>query len=63
MLVQERWSSASDEQLRPELLVPSLPHRTAEERDIIAGGILGADTWQRVCQEFSIEWPPVEDPG
>ena len=63
MLVPERWSSASDEQLRPELLVPSLPHRTAVERDIIAGGILGAATWQRACEEFSIEWPPVEDPG
>ena len=63
MQVPGRWSLASDEQLRPDLLVPSLPHRTTEERDIIAGGILGAATWQRVCQEFSIEWPPVEDPG
>ena len=63
ILVPKRWSSASDEQLRPEFLVCSLPHRTAEERDIIAGGILGVATWQRVCQEFSIEWPPVEDPG
>ena len=63
MLVPEQWSSASDEQLRPALLVPSLPHRTVEERDAIAGSVLGAATWQRVCEEFSIEWPTVEDPG
>ena len=63
MLVPERWSSASAEQLRPALLVPSLPHRTVEERDAIAGSVLGAATWQRVCEEFSIDWPPVEDPG
>ena len=46
MLVPEQWSSASDEQLRPALLVPSLPHRTVEERDAIAGSVLGAATWQ-----------------
>ena len=63
MLVPERWSSTSAEQLRPALLVPSLPHRTVEERDAIAGSVLGAATWQRVCEEFSIDWPPVEDPG
>ena len=63
MLVPERWSSASDEQLHPALLVPSLPHRTVEERDAIAGGVLGAATWQRICKEFSIDWPPVEDPS
>ena len=63
MLVPERWSSASDEQLRPALLMPSLPHRTAEERDIIAGGVLGVATWQGIFEEFSIEWPPVEDPS
>lgn len=63
MLVPERWSIASDEQLQPALLKCSLPHRTAEERDIIAGSVLGAATWQRICEEFSIEWPPVEDPS
>ena len=63
MLVPKRWSTASDEQLEPTSLVCSLPHRTAEERDAIAGGVLGAATWQRLCGEFSIEWPPVEDPS
>ena len=63
MLVPERWSSASDEQIQPALLLPSLPHRTGEERDIIAGGVLGTATWQRVCEEFNIEWPPDEDPS
>ena len=63
MLVPKRWSAASDEQLQPTSLKCSLPHRTAEERDIIAGGVLGAATWQRICKEFSIEWPPVKDPS
>ncbi len=63
MLVPKRWSTASDEQIQPALLVPSLPHRTAEERDVIAEGVLGAATWQRICEEFSIEWPPFEDPS
>ena len=62
MLVPERWTTASDEQIHT-LLEPSLPHRTAEERDIIAGGVLGAATWQRICKEFSIEWPPVVGPS
>ncbi len=61
MLVPEHWSAASDEQLQPDLLIPSLPHRTDEERDAIAGGVLGAATWQAVCHEFSIDWPPVPD--
>lgn len=63
MLVPERWSTASDEQIQPALLVPSLPHRTAEERDVIAGGVLGVATWQRICEKFNIEWPPFEDPS
>lgn len=63
MLVPKRWSTASDEQIQPALLVPSLPHRTAEELDVIAEGFLGAATWQRICEEFSIEWPPSEDPS
>ena len=63
MLVPKRWSTTSDEQIHPACLVHNLPHRTAEERDVIAGDVLGAATWQRICEEFSIEWPPVEDPN
>lgn len=61
MSVPGHWSLASDEQLKPGLLFPSLPHRTKEERQAIADGVLGVATWQRVCNEFSIDWPPVQD--
>lgn len=60
MSVPEHWQLASARQIEAELLVPSLPHRSAKERQAIAAGVLGAVTWQRVCQEFSIGWPPDE---
>jgi hypothetical protein len=60
--------TASDhwvKQARKEILEPtlsdSLPHRSVEERQQIAAGFLGVTTWQRVCAEFSIPWPPYND--
>jgi hypothetical protein len=61
LAVPKQWARASDNQLCPDLLDPSLPHRTDEERQAIAAGVLGVATWQRVCHEFSIDWPPVRD--
>jgi hypothetical protein len=61
MRVPERWALASDEQLRPDLLAASLPHRTDEARQTIAQGVLGTATWQRVCEEFDLDWPPATD--
>ncbi len=61
LLVPEQWYAASTEQLRHDLLIPSLPHRGAEERQAIADGVLGVATWQRVCREFAIDWPPAPD--
>ena len=46
------------EQVSPVLLEKSLPHRTDGERADIAQGFLGVTTWQRVCREFGLPWPP-----
>ncbi len=55
-LVPKKWLQADT-----DLLVPSLPHRSGEVRQKIENGILGVATWQRVCYEFNITWPPVQD--
>ena len=60
-LVPERWSLASDEQVSFNSLNDSLPHRTSAERHSFSEGVLGAATWQRVCEEFGIGWPPADD--
>ena len=52
------WRSEADEQVSKEMLTASLPHRTPEERRILASGMLGGTTWQRVCREFGMPWPP-----
>lgn len=56
MSVPKKWLQADT-----DLLVPSLPHRSGEVRQKIENGILGVATWQRVCYEFNITWPPVQD--
>jgi len=57
-VVPERWALASADHLRHDLLAASLPHRSGEERQRIANGFLGFATWQLVCNEFGIDWPP-----
>ena len=52
------WLREANDQISRETLTASLPHRTPEERHALASGMLGATTWQRVCQEFEIPWPP-----
>ena len=56
MSVPKKWLRADT-----DLLVPSLPHRSGEVRQKIKNGFLGVATWQRVCYEFNITWPPVQD--
>ena len=59
MTVPEKWTRSIEQYLQPNRLALSLPHRSASEQQEIAAGVLGAATWQRVCDEFSIPWPPV----
>lgn len=51
----EAWKTAAAEVIGPEALNGSLPHRTAGQRESIAGGFLGVTTWQAVCQKFAID--------
>jgi len=60
--VPQFWLDEVDAQVADDLLDSSLPHRTAEEKNTIAAGVLGAITWQRVCADFSIPWPPDQQP-
>ena len=55
------WKAQADEQVSEKMLADSLPHRSPEERATIASGVLGVATWERVCSEFGIAWPPVTD--
>jgi hypothetical protein len=48
------WRAAVDATISEEMLKGSLPHRTPEEREQIAGALLGVTTWQAVCDEFQI---------
>jgi hypothetical protein len=52
------WHKESDAQHSPEMLATSLPHRTPAEREAISQGILGVATWQAVCRQNGIPWPP-----
>ena len=55
------WKAESAAQYAPAMLADSLPHREAIDRDKIASGMLGVTTWQAVCAEFGIPWPPSPD--
>jgi hypothetical protein len=57
----EHWQSESGAQYAPDMLADSLPHRSHEEQENIASGMLGITTWQAVCAEFGIPWPPAPD--
>jgi hypothetical protein len=49
------------DQLHETTVADSLPHRDPSQRNLIADGFLGVTTWQRVCAEFELGWPPYED--
>jgi hypothetical protein len=57
----DHWLTQANEQVLPSTLAASLPHRSVDERKQIADGFLGVTTWQRVCAEFGIGWPPCKD--
>jgi hypothetical protein len=52
------WKAQSHAQYSDDMLRNSLPHRTLEQRQMIGDGIIGITTWQAVCAEFHIPWPP-----
>lgn len=59
--VPKMWLQDIEKNLQDDQLASSLPHRSEQERQEIGAGVLGAATWQRVCHEFSIDWPPFQD--
>jgi hypothetical protein len=54
----EYWKAQCRAQYAEAMLRDSLPHRTPEQRQAIGDGIIGVTTWQAVCAEFRIPWPP-----
>lgn len=54
----EYWRREADSQVESELIAKSLPHRSQSERDLLAQNVLGAATWQRICADWKIAWPP-----
>lgn len=59
----DHWLKQAGNQVLEPTLSTSLPHRTRAERNQIASGFLGATTWQRVCAEFGLPWPPCGNAG
>jgi hypothetical protein len=59
--VSDHWNSQANAQVLEQTQTDSLPHRSVEARREIAAGFKGVTTWQRVCAEFGIPWPPYED--
>jgi hypothetical protein len=56
------WAAESKAQYEPAVLRNSLPHRRPAERSALAASILGVATWQAVCAQNRIPWPPVQNP-
>lgn len=52
------WLKMSKDQTLEGMLKSSLPHRSTAERERIASRDLGVTTWQAVCQQFGLAWPP-----
>jgi hypothetical protein len=57
------WSNEANAQALETTLADSLPHRSPLERHQIAEGFLGVATWQRLCSEFALGWPPPQSTG
>jgi len=59
--VPQVWLDACSSALDPEVSRRILPHRSPQERELIAAGLLGAVTWQNACEELGV---PIEiDPA
>lgn len=57
----EHWQMEAEAQIMLSMVDASLPHRTPLERMQISEAFLGVTTWQRVCSELHLPWPPAED--
>jgi hypothetical protein len=53
------WVAESRAQDGSEMLFSSLPHRSPSEQSALAAGMLGVATWQGLCAQNGIPWPPV----
>ncbi|MBK7593849.1 MAG: hypothetical protein IPJ11_01065 [Gemmatimonadetes bacterium] len=56
--VPAAWRTMSDVQTSKGVLDSSLPHRTTAEKTLFAKRDLGVTTWQAVCKQFGLAWPP-----
>lgn len=55
------WAAESKAQYDPAMVASSLPHRSLGDQSALAAGMLGVATWQAVCAQNYIPWPPVQD--
>lgn len=63
--VPQVWLDACADTLEADLVRESLPHRSDEERAMIAEAFLGVTTWQSACAELAVPFEelPDEVPG
>jgi hypothetical protein len=54
----DHWLIEANAQVLEATMAKSLPHRGVSDRHQIAEGFLGVTTWQRLCAEFGLGWPP-----
>lgn len=59
--VPERWRAVASRTLSPEVLNSSFPHRSEEERRMIASSFLGVTTWCQICERFGIDCSKLPD--
>lgn len=52
--IPQAWRRSTDASISKDALDESLPHRTAEERTLLANGYLGATSWQKVCDTLGV---------
>jgi len=54
----QHWLDECSAQYEDTMLASSLPHRDNAEREKIRKGILGVTTWQAICEQNDLAWPP-----
>jgi hypothetical protein len=59
--VPARWMDEAKAIMSQAALASSLPHRGPDEQEVIRRCFLGVTTWQRVCNEFGIDWDLLPD--
>lgn len=59
--VPEKWIRETEAAMSKEALASSLPHRGPEEQRTIHQCFIGVATWQRLCNEFGIDWSLLPD--